>query len=536
MNKLFEQLIKKRGIDEKFLHPKYEDLLDPFLLPDMEKAVDRIAQAIKSSEHILIYGDYDVDGVTASTAMEEALRLAGTKEIDIMLPDRFVDGYGMNPKVVKKAKELGATLVITVDCGSSNGEIVEALKSENIDTIVTDHHELAGELPKAVAVLNPKRKDYNGFRDLAGVGVAFKLAQALAIKKMIPFGQEKWLLDLVLIGTLCDSMPLTGDNRILSFYGVKVLGMTRRLGLKELMRRAGVTRLNAESIGFQIGPRLNAAGRLESAELSLALLRTKSIAEAAQIAERLEELNKKRKTEQRIAAEEIRKRGISHDPVLVEVGKWHEGILGIVAGKLVEEYARPAFVLTKVSDDVYKGSGRSFGEFNLAEALANCKDYILNGGGHALAAGVKVKADQIDAFRAAINDCYKSLDLKDQERFLEEGEDLVVEDLSDLSLDFFNDLELLEPFGGDNEEPIFKLENIEVGEVRLMGIEGQHLSVIVVEKTSRLKLISFFAPDDWFKIQPGDRCDILIKLMKNEWNGNESVEGRILSLSFSEKS
>ena len=531
MNKIFEQLIKKRGIDEKFLHPKYEDLSDPQFFPDIKKALARIKQAIEKDEHILIYGDYDVDGVTASTVMEETLRLAGIKDVDIMLPDRFVDGYGMNPKVVKKATELGASLVITVDCGSSNSEIVDALNEKNIDVIITDHHEISGDLPKAITVLNPKRSDYDGFRDLAGVGVAFKLAQAMVAENLIQSGQEKWLLDLVLIGTLCDNMPVLDDNRILTYYGVKVLEKTRRLGLKELMLKAGVKHLNAESIGFQIGPRLNAAGRLESAELSLALLRAKNVAEAAQIAERLEELNTKRKTEQRIAMEEIRKRGVSHDPVLVEVGKWHEGILGIVAGKIVEEYQRPAFVLSKVSDDVFKGSGRSFGDFNLASSLVFCKDLIINGGGHALAAGVKIAADKIDDFRTAINEYYKSLELKDQEHFLKEREDLTIDGLKDVSLELLDDLALLEPFGGNNEEPIFKITGVEVIEVRLMGVEGQHLALKVEDKSGKqLKLVSFFAPSEWFNIQVGDRRDLLVQFVKNEWNNNVSIEGKILQI------
>ena len=191
MNKLFEQLMKKRGITEDFLRPKYEDLADPFALPDMEPAVERIAQAVKNQHHILIYGDYDVDGVTASTVMADALKLAGIKKIDIMLPDRFADGYGMSPKIIKRVKDLKAELVITVDCGSSNQAIIEELTTLGVDTIVTDHHEISTDLPDAVAVINPKRKDYDGFRDLAGVGVAFKLAQALVKKGLIKEGQEK---------------------------------------------------------------------------------------------------------------------------------------------------------------------------------------------------------------------------------------------------------------------------------------------------------------------------------------------------------
>ena len=533
MNKIFIQLMKQRGITDEFLHPVYENLADPFLLPDMEKAIDRIVQAIENGDHILIYGDYDVDGVTASTVMEEALRLAGAQEIDIMLPDRFADGYGMSPKIIQRAKDLGVKLVVTVDCGSSNQAIIDELKTLGIDTVVTDHHEITNELPDAVAVVNPKRQDYQGFRDLAGVGVAFKVAQGLVSRGLIPSGQEKWLLDLVLIGTICDNMPLLNENRILSFYGMKVLAKTRRLGLKELMLRAGVKTLNSDAIGFQIGPRLNAAGRLESAELSLNLLMAKKKSEAAAIAEKLETLNKKRKTEQQLALDEIRARGVSEGPIIIEVGKWNEGILGIVAGKLTEEYHKPSFVLSEVGEGIYKGSGRSFGEFNLALALAACRDYIINGGGHALAAGVKVAGDKLYEFREKMAGYYESLGLKDQERFLTLREDLSIDALDDINLELADDLALLEPFGGDNEEPVFQLHDFSVVEARLMGAEKQHLSLIVEDgKGQRIKLLSFFAPEEWCKVSVGARLNVWVKLAKNEWNGIESVEGKIIGLNY----
>ena len=337
--------------------------------------MERIRLAVDRGEKVLIYGDYDVDGVTASTLMFDALKLAGVEFVEVMLPDRFVDGYGMSAKVITRAKELGVGLVVTVDCGSGNGAIVEELNREGIDTIVTDHHECPLELPEAVAVINPKRQDWQipveiteaEIDGLAGVGVAFKLAQALVESGLIPSGQEKWLLDLAMIGTICDSMLLTGENRILGFYGMKVLEKTRRVGLIELVRLAGVKKIDSDAIKFQIGPRLNAAGRLESAQISLDLLTTKSKAEAAQLAEKLEELNKQRQGEQRRALKEVDERGVlglkqgsSELPaVIVETGEWHEGIVGIIAGKLSDKYKRPAFALCEVTDGILKGSGRS---------------------------------------------------------------------------------------------------------------------------------------------------------------------------------
>ena len=536
MSKLFERLLEKRGLDSTFLHPKYEDLSDPYLLPDLEKALDRIATAIKNSEKILIYGDYDVDGVTASTVMEEALILAGVKpeNIDIMLPDRFADGYGMSPRLITRAKKRGARLVITVDCGSKNHAIIEEFNILKIDTIVTDHHECGIDLPEAVAVVNPKRPDFTdryGLKNLAGVGVAFKLAQGLVKKGLISAGQEKWLLDLVLIGTICDNMLLTGENRILGYYGVKVLAKTRRAGLRELMTKARVKTLTAESIGFQIGPRLNAAGRLKTADLSLNLLRAKTPTEAAYLADKLESLNTQRKTEQQSAMKEISTRGVSDDPVIIETGAWHEGILGIIAGRLVEEYQRPAFVLAELENGTFKGSGRSFGDFSLAKALDFAKDAIIAGGGHAGAAGVRVDGKNLYAFREKINEYYNSLHLPDQTHYLSVNADLDVENLSDLSLDFIEELKTLEPFGPGNEEPIFRLQNVNILETRRMGSEGQHLRLDIRDKSGKIfKLITFYAPEQWLTLTPEDRIAPLIKLTENDFNGVKSHEGRIVDI------
>ena len=400
MNKLFIQFKNQRKLDEDFLQPKYENLANPELIPDIQKAVQRIKQAVETHEKVLIYGDYDVDGVTASAAMAEVLRLAGVGMIEVMLPNRFTDGYGMSEKVVERAVEASATLVVTVDCGTSNGEIIDILAQRGIDTIVTDHHEVLVDLPRAVAVINPKRNDClsTELKELAGVGVVFKLAQALVKAGMIRNGQEKWLLDLVVIGTICDSMKLVNENRILCYYGMKVLAKTRRVGLKELIRRAGVKKFNTESIGFQIGPRLNAAGRLETAEIAFNLLNTKVGAEAAAFAERLEQLNNKRKAEQNKAFVEISQRGVGDSPVIIEVGKWNEGIIGIVAGKLVEEFKRPAIVFTEVEKGVLKGSGRSFGDFSLAEVLKINAEKLIKYGGHAEACGMTMQENKLDEF------------------------------------------------------------------------------------------------------------------------------------------
>lgn len=546
MSKIFEQLVEKRGLTREFLEPQYEECAAPGALPDMAAAVQRLGQAKARGEKVLIYGDYDVDGVTASTALDEALRLAGIEVAEVMLPNRFTDGYGMSRKVVERARETGAKLVVTVDCGSRNQEIVQELLEAGVETVVTDHHECGETLPAAVAVVNPKRRDIEtaggvasglgavgletsaaGLRELAGVGVVFKLAQALVEAGMIPAGQEKWLLDLVLIGTICDSMRLRGENRRLVYYGMKVLEKTRRVGLQELLRTAGVKRLGGSAIGFQVGPRLNAAGRMETAETALRLLMTRRRTEAAALAEELEGLNRERRTQQQAAVQEIGQRGVGKEPVIVEAGEWHEGILGIIAGRLVEEYQRPAFVLARAGD-CYKGSGRSFGEFNLAEALKATEKWMISGGGHAAACGVKVPLEGLAEFAAAMNRYYEGLGLKEQERFLEVKEDLVVEDLGELTLELMEELRQLEPFGEGNAEPRFLLPEMRVTEVARLGTEGQHLRLMLEDgRGGRLKLMRFFAPEEDLRTSVGEKVNMWATLAENVFRGTRSVEGRI---------
>ena len=548
MSKLFEDLVKRRGFSEAYLRPKYENLAEPFLLPDMRKAVERIKQARERGEKVIVYGDYDADGVTASTVMNEILKWAGVEVAETMLPDRFKDGYGMSKKVVQEAERTGVTLVITVDCGSANGEVIEELKKRGVETIVTDHHECPEKLPEAVAVVNPKRKDaYKQvenleevaeklveLRDLAGVGVAFMVARALVEEGLIPEGQEKWMLDLVLIGTICDSMRMTETNRILCYFGMKVFAKTRRVGLKELFRSAMTKKIDSETIGFQIWPRFNAAGRMASPEVALKLLTAGRKAEAAKLANQLEGFNTQRRTQQLAAMKEFKERGVGKDKVLIVTGDWHEGVLGIIAGKLMEDYRRPAFVMTRVKTDdgeIFKGSGRSFGDFNLAEALRACAEEIIGGGGHAGAAGVKVSPEKLEEFRAKINEYYDSLKLGDQEKFFERRADLDLWGLGGLDLDFMQELRTLEPFGVGNEVPVFGLREMLVLDKKLMGAENQHMRMMVRGEDGKLlKLVAFGVPEEWKRIEQGQRADLLVNVEENEWNGLKSVEGRILEL------
>lgn len=553
MNKIFVQLLKNRGVSESFLKPKYENLSDPFLMPDMEKAVSRIIKAREAGEKILVYGDYDVDGITSTAIMVKTLGLFGISDVLTMLPDRFVDGYGMSRRLVERAKKEKVRLVITVDCGSNNAEIIDELVAAGIDVIVTDHHELNGEVPKnALAVVNPKRvdfrkkilerqaeivegkklKDFSGLENLSGAGVAFMLAKALADKGEIPAGQEKWLMDLATIGIVCDSMELTQDNRIICKFGMIVISKTRNVGLKELMRVAGVTRISTEAIGFQIGPRLNAAGRMETAELALKLFLTESKVEAASIAEELNRLNMERRKQQTQAVSEVEQMNLADNSVIIAKGKWHEGIVGIIAGRITERYKKPSFILAETEEGL-KGSGRSFGEFNLASALNECRDLLISGGGHAAACGVKLLPEKYDEFVSTMNKYYDELELRDQERFLEQSEDIAVRGLKELNLELMEDMRGLEPFGEGNKEPVFLLPEMVVLNAARMGAEGQHIRLLVRDENgATMKLVAFNAPKEWLELNATARINIWMNLVENEWNGTRSVEGRILKIRY----
>ena len=425
---LFEQIIAARGItpDQRalFLSPDYSVRHDPFLLPDMEAAVARLVKARENQDRITIYGDYDIDGLTATTVLLDAFTSFGFEHLETFIPNRFVEGYGLTLDAVEKIAATGAQLIVTVDCGSLSHKEIERANELGIDVIVTDHHNVAETPPPAIATINPKRKDHAyPFIDLAGVGVAFKLVQALQTRlDGLPLGHEKWLLDLVALGTVCDVVTLVDENRTNVYWGLKVLAKTRREGLKALMAVAGVRPevVNARSLGFGLGPRMNAAGRLETAKYAQDMLLETDPMEALRFANQLDELNKKRRGDQDIIFKEaqLQAEELIDDSVLVVSSKgWNHGIVGIVAAKLLEKYKKPAYVLEEMEHEA-KGSARSYGDFSAADAIRAADDLIIKGGGHKLAAGVTLLPENIAAFRKRVNEFYASLNLKDQPALL----------------------------------------------------------------------------------------------------------------------
>ena len=536
MTRIFKQILADRGLDESFLHPKYEDLFDPFLMKGVTEAIERIERARDAREKIIIYGDYDADGVSSSVVCQNALKEFGCEDIEIMLPNRFTDGYGLNEPAVSEIVKRGAKLVITVDCGSGSEVVIKLLRDQGIDTIVTDHHEIPKVPASALAVINPKRRGEKYGSNMAGVGVAFTLARALNMRKNggKTDGQEKWLLDMVALGTVCDSMVLREENRIMVYYGMIVLSKTRRRGLQELAKvaKCHLDKMTTRAIGFQLGPRVNAAGRMKSADLALDLMLADSRAESQRLAAELDGLNQARRDAQDKAVKEVGE-SFGDDPVIIACGKWHEGIVGIVAGRLVELYHRPAFALTDLGDGTLKGSGRSFGDFSLAEALQACPEgLLLSGGGHAGACGLSFEKKRLKDFKKQITDYYLSLNLKDQERYLRQKSDITLDNLSEISVELFDEISQLEPFGNGNEEPIFEY----TGRVSAQRIlKEKHLSLTVSDGERELRLMAFYASNEWMAVKTGDRVRVQFTLTKNEWGGQTKIEGAIISLEVIEK-
>lgn len=538
VEQIFEQILKNRGISkenrEAFLNPNYDNQHDPFLLPDMEKAVERLLIAHKKQEKITVYGDYDVDGVSASTVILAAFEKFGFKNVDYFLPDRFKDGYGMNERGVRVLADRGTNLILTVDCGSLNHAEIDFAKGFGIDTIVTDHHNIAEVQPNAVAVVNPRRKEnkYPQAENFAGVGVAFKLVQALQTKlEGFPAGQEKWLLDMVALGTVCDIMKQTVENRQNTFWGLKVLSKTRRAGLKSMLALAGVKEPKSSTLGFIIGPRINSAGRLETAEKALDLMLEKDSFVAFEKAKNLDDLNKKRRKIQHEALEiAIQKaEDFKNNKVLVVADEsFNDGIIGIVASGLLERFKKPVFVIS-IEGDVAKGSARSFGDFLASQAVQNASEIIIKGGGHDAAAGVTLPTLKIDDFRKSVNDFYDSLKLKNQLEKLLPKVDVQLEDFSPISLELFEKISLLEPFGNGNEEPTFEIKNACVIARQEMGDKNQHLKITLSDGEREIKMLKFNAPKDFFA-EIDEKVDVIFSLGLNEWQGQKNVEGQILHL------
>lgn len=539
---LFEKILSARGLRlradrEVFLHPDYAAVKhDPFLLPDMRAAVDRLKRARDKQEKIVIYGDYDIDGLSATALLLDAFASFGFEQVDAFIPNRFVEGYGMTIGAVDKVKAMGADLIVTVDCGSLCHAEIAYASELGMDTVVTDHHNVAETPPPSIAAVNPKFPGHTyPFRDLCGAGVAFKLVQALQTElEGLPEGQEKWLLDLVALGTVCDIVTLEDENRANVYWGLEVLKKQRRTGLKALMAVSGVDpkTVNARSLGFGLGPRMNAAGRLETAQHALDMLVAADGETALTASERLEMLNQKRRGIQDEIFEQACEQAeqlLDYPVLVVNAPDWNHGVIGIVASKLVERYKRPTFIISEHGDEA-TGSARSFGDFSAADAVRAADDVIIRGGGHGAAAGVTLAVENIPAFRERVNEFYRSLGLTAQDRYLLPRVDVEIDDFAEIDEQLVADIAQMEPFGNGNPEPVLKLSHGVVLSTRRMGSDGQHVKLTIRDSGERtLQMLAFNAPETFF-CEPGHEVVTWFQPTINEWNGQRTVEGRLLHL------
>lgn len=484
---VLSSILAARGIKdvERFLYPDYErDSHDPLLLPDIQPALKRLVQAKRKQELVVIYGDYDIDGLCASALLIDAFSQFGLRT-EAFIPNRFTDGYGLSTSALKQLARQGASLIVTVDCGSTAVKEIAAAQKAGLDVIVTDHHQPPEKLPPAVAVINPKRADSRyPFNDLAGNGVAFKLVQALqSVLPGLAVGQEKWLLDLVAFGTVCDVVSLTDENRLLVSKGLSVMAKSRRVGFQALAMVTGepLTEVTTQTLGFIFGPRLNAAGRLAHAKTALELLTSTDMAQALDLAQKLERLNSERRIDQaRIEREAtVHLAALREDKVLVLAAEgWSHGIIGIVAARLLEKQRKPVFIMQKMGSTA-KGSARSYGDFNAADALGHVRDLLISGGGHKAAAGFSLATKDIDEFRRRLNDYYRANITDNQEKHLESVADVSSTTLTNINLDLWRVLQVLQPYGQGNPEPLLELSGVTLIETRRVGADGTHLKVLV---------------------------------------------------------
>lgn len=521
-------LVNRNIVEDKdvelFLNPTRNDFHDPYLMPDMGVAVKRIIEAIKNNEKTIIFGDYDVDGITSITVLSKFLRERGLN-VGSYIPNRLNEGYGLNKEAIKKIADEGYKLIITVDCGISGTSEVEYAYSLGMEVIVTDHHEPLEELPKALAVIDCKRKDNKyPFNSLAGVGVAFKLIQAIGLELKIDEKEYLKYLDIVAIGTISDIVPLVDENRVIAKLGLKLVEVTRSPGVRALLNVAGYKEVNSNTVSFGIAPRINACGRMGHEREALDLFLTENIVEANRITNVLNEYNKDRQNiEKRIFEEVVLKIEEEHldknNSIVLGAENWHHGVIGIVASKVTELYFKPSILVCFEGEDG-KGSGRSIPGFDLHAALCASSDYLEKYGGHEMAVGLSLKKDKFNEFRNAF-------EKKAEEAHTEEIVPVIKIDkeinLKDISLDSVKSLNLLEPFGEANKTPIFIYRNLKVDSIRALS-EGKHLKLTLKDGNTIINAIGFNMGAYSEEYQLGDKIDVIGILETNSFNGIESVQ------------
>lgn len=538
-------LLATRGVDtqaaiDEFLAPDYEsDLHDPFLFPDMQKAVDRVFAAIDAGEKIVVYGDYDVDGMTGTTVLLDVFDLIPNVHVEGFIPNRYKDGYGVSLGNVERFVKDGVSLMITVDCGISNAEQIDAGRALGLETIVTDHHHIPERIPNAVAIIHPLLEGTTyPYPWLTGVAVAYKFALAILSEARkrgvvdVPNGWEKWLLDLVALGTVADCGNLLGENRTLLMFGLKVLAKTRRLGLQQLMNVSDIDqdRVCGTDIGFGIGPRINAPSRVEDPMPSFRLLRAKNIDDAERYAWKLENYNIQRRAltdEIREEIEEMYGDTIEDQTLLFAVGDdWREGVLGLVAGRLMERYQIPVVLLIRKEGGEVTGSLRSPESFNIIENLTALSDLLERFGGHAQAAGLTVLEKNVTKFEKELR---KRADATLGSDAISPTLDIAAElRHDDITWSLQGDIARLAPFGNGNEEPLFAVRRLKVAEWKPVGSTKEHLKLSLETKHGKLiPAIAFGLGECAERLSDGILVDVAAWIDVNEWNGSRELQLRV---------
>ena len=549
LHPLSARLLCNRGLADPaaadaFLRPELSQLHDPFGLPDMDKAARRIKDALATGETIFVYGDYDVDGVTSTAVYVRTLTALGAK-LEYRVPHRKRDGYDLKTGGIDYAHEKGATLIITSDCGIQAREAVAYANSLGMTVIVTDHHEPGEVLPPAYAVVNPHRHDSTyPFPNLAGVGVAFKTMQAL-VRLVQPTHESAFIqkfLDLVACGTVADVMPLLGENRVFASFGLKQLAVTRKVGLRALLDGAGIKTdkpLSAEAVGFGIGPRINAVGRLDDAAIALDLMLTGDPEEARLLVEKLNAFNVERQQAQRRILEEakliVASLDLDRTKVLVIASPgWNAGVVGIVAGKLVEAYGRPAIVIGVNDEETHgKGSARSIPGFDMFQGIQLCRDLLQSCGGHEMAAGLSLSMDHLADFNEKIN-AHARATMTDEDFVPRLAHDGTI-DPSALSLDLLEEWARFAPFGQANPEPRFASQNLLICDARRIGKDMTHLKMRVRAEAMDPTDCIAWGQGDWAdRAGPGDFLEAVYTPQINEWNGRRLLQFNIKDLRYSE--
>lgn len=529
ISKLLATILANRGIIEdekvrKFLEPTREDFYDPFLMPDMEVAINRIIEAINKNEKIMIYGDYDVDGITSISVLQKFLKEREV-EVSSYIPNRLEEGYGLNKEAIKGIYDKGYRLMITVDCGISAIEEIEYANSLGITTIITDHHEPLEELPKALAVIDAKRKDNKyPFNQLAGVGVVFKVIQALGIKLGLDEKEYLKYLDLVCVGTISDIVPLVDENRVIAKLGLKLVNVTKNLGLRCLLEAAGYKTIDSNTVSFGIAPRVNACGRMGHETEALDIFLSDDINEVRNLTEKLNEYNRTRQeTEKNIVKEalqliETNKENEKSAIVLGHNG-WHHGVIGIVSSKITETYFKPS-ILVSFEDGAAKGSGRSIPGFDLHEALCKCSNFLEKYGGHEMAVGLSLKEENFESFKQELVKIAK-------ESKVDEILPVIYIDgtvkQEDMKMDFVKELHKLEPFGEGNKMPLFAYKGLKINSIRALT-EGKHLKLTLKDDNIIIDAIGFNMGNLVNEYLIGDKVDIVGVLEVNNFNGMENIQ------------